>query len=44
MHNIVCSFRTGTIVGQVQNASQGNTPLSDVLVRKRLSDKGRGIN
>jgi hypothetical protein len=45
MHNIVCSFRTGTIVGQVQNASQGNTPLSDVLVRAvRITDYTEGAD
>lgn len=43
MHNITCSFRTGTIVGQVLNASQGNTPLSDVLVRAvRITDYTEG--
>lgn len=33
MHNIVCSFRTGNIIGRVTNASQGGSPLTDVLVR-----------
>lgn len=33
MHNITCGFRTGTIVGRILNASQGGSPLSDVLVR-----------
>ncbi len=33
MHNITCSFRTGVITGQILNASQGGSPLPDVLVR-----------
>jgi len=42
MHNITCSFRTGTITGRVTNANQGGAPLPGVLVRAVANSGAEG--